>query len=1117
MSAFDNAYVRLNDAQKQAVDTIDGPVLVIAGPGTGKTQLLGARVANILRRTDTPAQNILCLTFTESGAANMRERLTRFIGQAAYEVNIGTYHAFGSDLISQYPQYFWDTRLENPIDDLAKRELLLSITESLSFKNPLRQTRHHIGDLMSTISEVKRALLTSDDLRRIARENQHFTAAANRVLAEILADFKRMPSRLDKAAPYFEALLTQLAAIASPSGSTRVPYATLEPLGALCVRELLAAYEQAATESSTKPLTAWKNAWLAKDTGNNFVIAGELETRRIDALADVLENYQAAMAAQGLYDFDDMILRSIAALEQHTDLRYSLQERYLYILLDEFQDTNAAQLQLIQLLTDNPTNEGRPNILAVGDDDQAIYAFQGAQYSNMLEFYDSYKDTVVINLSENYRSHQAILHTASNIVSQINERLISNFDAMTKTLNAGNTAIMSSQIERRDFVSDISERAWVAAQIKRLIDNGTPPHEIAILAPKHKHLEPFVSYLNALNIPVRYEKRENILDAPVIKELIAMCRLVRAIANGDHDQAASLWPMVLSFDFWHIPTADIWHASWQVNDSRLGAQPTTWDHVLLDTAHPAMRCAADVLFATATKVDTVVLENILDYLIGSTELGTHLSSPLRDYYTSKPMQEQSPELFYETLSHLKVLRSRLRDYQSQSDKALKLDDFLRFVDLYQEAGQPVINTSPYAQSADAVQLMTVFKAKGLEYTHVFLPSCHDQAWGSGSRGNTNKLTLPPNLYPIRHAGATDDERLRLFFVAITRAKQGLYLTSARNDYVGKSIPRLKYLNEQEQPDGSYYALALPSATQIITQDTSTAPTSELLTLDWRTKHIDGLASVSLTTLLTDRLAGYQITASDILSYIDIEYAGPKRFFFDRLLGFPSAPTVDSQFGTAIHETLEWYQHQTDAAGVPPGIPAALARFDERLAAKRLISSAMDHEIERGHAALSAYFSERGSIFTPGAAIVERSFRREGVLVGDAHLAGRIDRMEIDTTTKTITVVDYKTGKSFTSWRADSKLHKNEIQLYIYKILVENSKTYRGYRVANGRLEYIEPDHSNKIHYLTLDFNAKTEARIKSLIEVVWKKIQTLDFPDTSAHQPTLTGIRSFEDSLLGDG
>src|SRR6185437_79041 len=111
------------------------------------------------------------------------------------------------------------------------------------------------------------------------------------------------------------------------------------------------------------------------------------EAARIAELANVLEAYEQTLADRGLYNFDDMILRSIHVLEKNNDLKYTLQERYQYILLDEFQDTNAAQLRLVELLTDNPANEGRPNVLAVGDDDQAIYAFQGAQYSNMLDYF----------------------------------------------------------------------------------------------------------------------------------------------------------------------------------------------------------------------------------------------------------------------------------------------------------------------------------------------------------------------------------------------------------------------------------------------------------------------------------------------------------------------------------------------------------------------------------------------------------------------------------------------------------------------------------------------------------------------------------------------------------
>src|SRR6185369_10407040 len=204
MEEFDEVYARLNTAQKKAVDAIDGPVLVVAGPGTGKTQLLSARVAQILRTTDTLPQNILCLTFTESGAQNMRDRLTRFIGKNAYDVQIGTYHAFGGDLIRRYPEYFTETRLERPVDELGKRQILSGIIDKLNYRSPLKQTRHHLGDLMTTVSEVKRGLLTPESIRDIAASNLAVITEASKVISGVLADYvKRLPSKIAVAEPIF--------------------------------------------------------------------------------------------------------------------------------------------------------------------------------------------------------------------------------------------------------------------------------------------------------------------------------------------------------------------------------------------------------------------------------------------------------------------------------------------------------------------------------------------------------------------------------------------------------------------------------------------------------------------------------------------------------------------------------------------------------------------------------------------------------------------------------------------------------------------------------------------------------------------------------------------------
>ncbi len=1116
---FASAYalIEKNEAQKRAVDTTEGPLLVLAGPGTGKTQLLSVRVGKILLNNPTILpSNILCLTFTESGAANMRERLAQFIGQDAYNVTISTYHAFGGELIRRFPEYFTETRLQNPIDDLGKFQIVSEIVDGLSYKNPLKQTRHHLRDLISTISEVKRALLTSDDLRAIAKENQQSIDAIENDLKAIFTDFKIMPRKLDVALPYFTKTREALARH-TPQNPAHGQYGSL--LG-IALQELDAALEKAESIGKATPLTPWKNTWLAKNSDNQFVIAGALETARVRALADILDTYEQAMQARGLYDFDDMILRAIEVLEKNDDLKFTLQEQYLYVLLDEFQDTNASQLRLVQLLTDNPVHEGRPNVMAVGDDDQAIYAFQGAQYSNMIDFYSLYKDVAVVNLSENYRSHKDVLHIADKVTTQIESRVFTRLENMTKTLNAANDSIPDAEIIRAEFVSDIAQYDWIASQIEAKIKRGTHPSEIAVLAPKHSHLEPLVDHLNARNIPLRYEKRENILKAPVVRQIITMSRLVSALSNNNISLANSLWPEVMSFDFWQIATSTIWKLSWAANDETRDHKPN-WSKQLLESEDVALRRIGLLFLTVANRVQHEGYESILDDLIGTTLVETgekdipQIASPLRDFLLSSRTQQHAPEIFYETISHLTVLRAKLRDHQNTHENVLLLDDFLKFISLHEQSEQRMTNTSPYTQKADAVQLMTVFKAKGLEFDCVFLPSCQDEVWGGSGTSQSNKLKLPANLTPIRHSGATDDERLRLLFVAITRAKHGLYLTSHSHTYTNKATKRLKYFDEQLQEDGTVKTLLLPEPYQAVVQNDNAAPAIASMEIEWRSKHTAFNEEIALYTLLKDRLTSYKLSPTHLNTFTDLIYGGPNAFFFNTLLRFPHAPSVDGQFGNAIHETLEWLQYQLTQTGELPQIQSVVSYFNGRMQAKKLLKEQLKIELERGEIALAAYLAKRGSIFKPEDK-AEINFRNENVIIDDVLMAGKIDRMEIDTEQKTIVVVDYKTGKSFNKWSSDPKLHKYKQQLYCYKLLIENSRTYSGYTVTEGRLEFIEPDKDNQIVTLSLTFEDRELERIKQLLNVMWSHVQSLQFPDIRNYPPTLVGIKKFEEDLLSE-
>ncbi len=1121
MQGFESVYHLLNAAQKQAVDYLDGPLLVIAGPGTGKTQLLSARVANILLKTDTPAQNILCLTFTENGAENMRERLTRFIGSDAYNVNIGTYHAFGRDLIRRFPEQFQELRLENSVDELGQRQIIADIVERMHYANPLKQTRHHLGDLISTISEVKRAMLKTEDLRLIAAENLMFIRHAQRELAPVLGSFTRMPTKALSAIALFEQVRDILAQQA-PETPVNTKYKSLAKAAVL---SLNIALEEASQDDTTKPLTKWKDSWLVKNASNQLTLDGEDENKRIQALADVMDQYRAALDLRGLYDYDDMIVEAVNVLQHNDEFRFTLQEQYLYILLDELQDTNEAQFKLVEMLTNNPVNEGRPNVMAVGDDDQAIYAFQGALYSNMVDFRNMYQDVQVITLTENYRSHPDIIATAGNVADQISQRLYQQLDGTSKTLVAANSDMPPrADITRREFLSDIAQADWVSRRIKKLVESGVQPIEIAVLAPRHKQLEPLVPYLRRQKLPVRYEKRENILEAEVVKQLLTMCRLVLALHHNDEAAADNLWPQVLSYDFWKLSTSSIWEMAWQVADERKSANENgsqgyvSWSRALLADGK-RFRIPALLFLTLANKVAQETGETMLDYLIGSIVIDTNESdlpqiySPLRDYYTNPDYRRNQPELFYETLSHLTVLRARLREHQQASEAALSLQDLIDFVDMYYEADEQMTNTSPYTQATDAVQVMTVFKAKGLEFEHVILVGLQDEVWGNSSRAQTNRISLPANLIPIRKAGVTEDERLRILYVALTRAKRGLHLTSFTRSYSGKETKRLKYLDEEETENGVIVDRILPDYAQTVQQSDATPPTLDQLELDWRKRHIDALAQIDLRALLEPRLKAYRLSPTHLGQFLDLQYAGPERFFFSTILRFPEAPTADIQFGNAIHETLEWVQHSVRQRGSIPNTPEALEYFVSRMRAKKLTGTRTGLEIERGEAALAAYLAARKSQYKP-ADRAEVSFYNQGVIVGDTRMSGKVDRLEIDTTNKTITVVDYKTGKGNSKWLQDAKLYKYRRQLYSYKLLVENSISFAGFTVIGGRLEFVEPADDGHINVLNLAFEPQELERVKLLTQAMWKHVHDLNFPNVSAYDASLNGIKQFEQDLI---
>lgn len=1096
--------IKLNTAQQLAVDHIYGPLLVLAGPGTGKTQLLSARIANILQKTDANAQNILCLTFTEAAAQNMRERLASMIKDDAYDVHINTYHGFGADIIRSYPEYFEsidletgeDSRLERPIDDLQRIQIVTDIISKLPYSSPLIGARHYIKHVSSTISELKRGLYSPESLRSLATNNLTQVQELSPKIADHIGIIKSFPGTAEKSIELFSGIE---AILASHDGLADIAHSELEEAMATAVEI-----------NKSKPLTEWKNNWLSKDSDNRFRFTDQAQQLRMIELADVYQKYQQALEEKQLYDFDDMILRSIDALQTSDELRFNLQEKYQFILLDEFQDTNAAQFELVKQLADNPVNEGQPNIFAVGDDDQAIYAFQGARVSNMIGFINAFRDVAVVNLTENYRSHKDIIHTAHNIANQIESRLHHQLKGIEKTLSASATNLPAdASIERHEFAGEASEYAWVAEKINTLVKNGVNPSEIAVLAPKHRLLESIVPFLAVNHTPLSYEKREDILQTPLMRTYRMMIQLIIAAQEGDDMKLQELLPQVLSLEFYQIPVVDIWKVNWAY---RAKDEDRSWVEIALDSES----LAPHVMFylSLGLKAAEEPLEYVLDYLTGSAELpGSEYISPLKEFYFYD--RHSNPLSFYESLANLSTIREHLRSQQQTQEKLLNLQDFLNFIDAHEQAQQPLINTHPIAQAQDSVQLMTAYKAKGLEFEHVFLLSVHDDIWGKKARGNSNKLSLPANLQHVRYQGSSEDELRRILFVAITRAKQGLYLTSHANKDNGKSTEPVKYLLEFD--DGqSRKTTVLPEHSQVL-QETTFTPAETMQHIDtmWHSRHV--LLDADLKSLLKPRLENYQMSPTHLNTFIDMEYGGPEQFLLNTLLRFPSAPGEDGEFGNAIHAALEKFQNADTKSE-----SQLLKYFDYALKQRYISAERMDDFRNKGHNALKKYLNARSDMFATNAKS-EVDFKREGVLLGDAHLAGKIDRLEIDKDAKTVNIVDFKTGKPHSKWDREVKLLKYKQQLYFYKFLIEGSHTWSGYKVKEARLEFVEPDaEGNILPPLQISFDSEdksataltTEAETKALIQAVWNKIKDLDLSSTENYSEDYKGSTNFISDLL---
>ena len=368
---FNQEYQKLNAQQRNAVDTIEGPVMVIAGPGTGKTQILAARIGKILLDTDVLPENILCLTYTDAGTIAMRKRLVQFIGADAYKVNIYTFHAFCNDVIQDNLSLFEKTSLD-AVSELESIQLFKILIDSFPKNHPLKRYR---GDVYYEINNLKNLFS--------AMKREGWSAAyINQKIDEYLTD---LPTRDEYIAK--------------------------------------------------RAVKDFKKGDVRTDK-----IAEEKEKmEKLRSAVNEFDNYQNLMRKKNRYDFDDMINWVIKVFEENAAVLSAYQEKFQYVLVDEYQDTSGIQNRLVQLLI---SYWDKPNVFVVGDDDQSIYRFQGANVENMLGFANAYtKELMTVVLTDNYRSTQPILDISKTLINKNEERLVKKIDGLSKELISSNDKI----------------------------------------------------------------------------------------------------------------------------------------------------------------------------------------------------------------------------------------------------------------------------------------------------------------------------------------------------------------------------------------------------------------------------------------------------------------------------------------------------------------------------------------------------------------------------------------------------------------------------------------------------------------------------------------------------
>ena len=662
---FEERYKKLNREQREAVDSIEGPVMVVAGPGTGKTTILTLRIANILKKTDTAPENILALTFTDAAAANMRRRLFDVIGASAYRVKIKTFHSFCNDILSSYPESFPEIIGSAHISEAEAVGLVEELVEGLPLDllRPWGDPLLYVGDIVKKIEELKREGLTPEKFEKITK-----TAPKN---------FKNRNDTFHT-----------------------------------------------------------KGAHKGKMRGE--AIKEQKKIQKNIELAIVYRAYQEKLHKKRLYDWSDMIMEVLKALEKGIgDLKLTLQEEHQYILVDEHQDSNNAQNKILELLCDFHKN---PNIFVVGDEKQAIFRFQGASVENFLYFQKIYPRARLIELSKNYRSAQSILDGVFSILPSKNS---------LRSASKKN----GSNIKIAEFSNANIENCWIAEKIDEFLGGSVEPSEIAVIYRNNRDAFPIAIALERKGIPYEIRSDEDLFGDIFVKKFIDLLGAIREYSND-----AALIPVLHMEEFGLDPLL-VYRMILRASKEKKSI------YELLKNENLSQKMKKWARLSYGEEI-TKFMEEVLreSGLFGSMLKAKDASA----FLGIEKIMEEAKKI-------------------SLSRNGAVLEDFMRYLDIV-KAHKIFIKHPKVHYRKSSVPLMTAHRAKGLEFKKVFLTGVNEKAFGP--KNDRDRLPVLREVYQKANMpkieDESDDER-RLFYVSLTRAKEEVFITYSNLDENGREV------------------------------------------------------------------------------------------------------------------------------------------------------------------------------------------------------------------------------------------------------------------------------------------------------------------------------------------